>query len=813
MKCRKCNKENREQANFCRFCGAPIERQDDEYAGFYGKKNIREELDKFKKRMVAAIQLKNMASAAKVSLNCVIVGDAGSGRTYLAKSLQGMLLKAGLIKLDKCKEVDAADFSDWMDNFDENLSAVKGGVLLITNAQKLLPEGASMDVYELDRLFTRMRNDKGQMPLVFLSGLKQGLSTFLEANPDIASLFECRYDLKPLDRDDLCIVCEDYIEKSFKMKVSVPAHDKLMKRFEWMVRNEAVQGGGHDAEKIAQDAGVEALMRGASVIEESDIKGPVYEPRTEEEIWAELDGYIGLQNVKKAMHDIVNKIKDASASGNKAVIDDHYVFTGNPGTGKTTMARCFSDILGAIGVLPKGQFIEMAGKDLIADIVGGSERNVKDAVDRAMGGVLFIDEAYGLNSGEFGKSAIDTLVPLLENNRGKFICIIAGYTDNMNDFLKANPGLKSRFNKTIDFPDYNPDEMEQIFLMMAKKQDFKLDDEAKERLHGEMEFMYNRRSSDFGNARDVRNFLKLADERRLERQSAMDSNARAAEGKQLTYHDLAGKNSDEQLDLESIMKELDSLVGLEGVKQNIRALAASVRRDQKLAKARGTAPKIIAEHYLFLGNPGTGKTTVARLMGKMLYALGVIQKPDVREVGREDLVSPYVGDTAPKTKDVVMKAMGGILFIDEAYSLINGDHDQYGNECVNTLVPLLENNRGKFVCIAAGYTREMKAFLDANSGMRSRFTRKIEFEDYNADELYEIFLRNCKSKNLILGEGAADAVRARLKDMYDNRPWDFGNAREVRTYLENVEARLSQRTMYLDDPTEEELTTIKVEDL
>ena len=224
-------------------------------------------------------------------------------------------------------------------------------------------------------------------------------------------------------------------------------------------------------------------------------------------------------------------------------------------------------------------------------------------------------------------------------------------------------------------------------------------------------------------------------------------------------------------------------------------------------------PDLIAEHYQFLGNPGTGKTTVARLMGRMLYALGLLSRPDVVEVGRDDLVGRFQGDTAQLTKDAVMRAMGGILFIDEAYSLINSENDSYGHECINTLVPLLENNRGKFVCICAGYTREMQDFLNANSGLRSRLVKKISFEDYNADELYSIFLLNCRKKGLKLGEGSAEAARKKLQEMYDNRDWDFGNAREVRTFLGEVEARLAERTMFNENATTDELVTILPEDI
>lgn len=808
-KCSKCGKENRNEAKFCRFCGAPI-LKDDRFAGFYGKHNIEKEFSRFEARAEAAAILKD--SIGGIGADCLIVGDAGTGKLFLAGRLYEILLTRGLVENPKYTLVDSSEFDKWMEKFDENLKDARKGVLVVTNAQKLLPGGLSTDVNKLDRLFARMRTSAAQMPPVFLCGLGRGMASFLDNNPGAASLFECRFDLKPLAKEDLAAICEDSLRGHFHLEPSAEFSARLLSRFEWLLRQN-IQGGGHLADKEAQEAGVSALLRGGGILVPDDIKGEVFVPRKEAEIWAEMDKFVGLQTVKDEMHAIMDSIKETRSSGGAPKLDDHYVFTGNPGTGKTTMARCFADILGAAGVLPRGQFVELAGKDLIADVVGGSERNVQEAVDRAMGGVLFIDEAYGLNDGQFGKAAIDKLVPLLENERGKFVCIIAGYTEEMRQFLKANPGLKSRFNKTIDFPDYSPEELGTIFRSMAVARGLTLDEEASEMLHVEMETIYNKRGPDFGNARDMRNLVKLADERRRARQREMPAEDAAREGKVLRYVDIAGRDSAEELKLEDIMKELDALVGLEAVKKSIRGLAAAVRREQMLCKAAGRTPDLVAEHFQFLGNPGTGKTTVARLMGRMLCSLGLLSRPDVVEVGREDLVGRFQGDTAARTKDAVMRAMGGVLFIDEAYSLINAVNDAYGRECINTLVPLLENNRGKFVCICAGYTREMQDFLDANSGLRSRLVKKITFEDYNADELYRIFLLNCSRKGLKLGDGAAEAARARLQEMYDCRDRDFGNAREVRTFLGEVESRMAERTMFYEDVTTDDLVTILPEDI
>lgn len=810
--CKKCKSDNRPEAKFCFKCGSPIEKPDEE-SDFYGKKSISEELGRFRERVKAAGRLSSLGTGVKVGLDCLVVGDAGTGKNWLSGKLSAILLQAGLVEA-KVVKVDAADWSGWKSKLEENLKSAKNGVLVVTNAQKLLPDGASSNVCELDPLFSKMRTSApGAMPVVLLLGLKRGFANYLDANPDVASLFECRFDLEPLDKNALCNICEDELRNRYMLSLSPSFHEKMLKRFDWLLRQGAAEGGGHIALQEAQEAGVGAVLRGSSEVSAEDVKGPVFEPRGEDQIWAELDGFVGLQPVKDEIHSIIDGIKDFSRLGEPMRLEDHYVFTGNPGTGKTTVARCFADILGALGVLPRGQFVEVAGKDLIADVIGGSERNVQEAVDKAMGGVLFIDEAYGLNDGKFGQAAIDKLLPILENRRGDFVCILAGYSREMRDFMKANSGLESRFNKVVDFPDYSPTELEEIFRKMASSKGYSLTDEASGKLSMVMQKMYDRRTDNFGNARDVRNLLASAEVRRRERLRGRSEDEIAAEGRVLSHGDIAGVDAGGEIRLEDVLKDLDALVGLEGVKRDIRRLAASVRREQMLAEAEGRTPNVVPEHYQFLGNPGTGKTTVARLMGRMLYSLGLIRRPDVLEVGRQDLVGRYQGDTAAMTKDAVMRAMGGVLFIDEAYSLNTGPGDSYGHECINTLVPLLENCQGKFVCICAGYTAEMETFLSANSGMRSRLTKKIKFEDYNPEELYEIFLLTCRKEGLVLGAGADSAARERLLEMYESRDAEFGNAREVRTFVRAVKNNLSERTMFLEHPDPLVLKTIEVEDM
>ena len=259
------------------------------------------------------------------------------------------------------------------------------------------------------------------------------------------------------------------------------------------------------------------------------------------------------------------------------------------------------------------------------------------------------------------------------------------------------------------------------------------------------------------------------------------------------------------------MEELDALVGLTTIKHDVKELMAFVKI-QKMREEAGLKSVPVSLHLVFTGNPGTGKTTVARIIARLYKQIGVLQKGQLIEVDRSGLVAGYVGQTALKTQEQIQKALGGVLFIDEAYALAQKD-DAFGQEAINTLLKAMEDHRKDLVVIVAGYTKPMEKFIESNPGLKSRFNKYIEFPDYTIDELMEIFELNCKKYDYVVEEDAKKQIRARLVSKKMQMKENFANAREVRNMFEDIVTNQARRIADMENPTHDDMMKITIMDL
>lgn len=529
---------------------------------------------------------------------------------------------------------------------------------------------------------------------------------------------------------------------------------------------------------------------------------------TFEEVISKLDTLVGLHQIKKQVRDHANYIKFLQLRREKGFdekeeINVHSVFIGNPGTGKTTVAKMMGRLYQKMGLLTKGHVHEVDRVDLVGEYIGQTAPKVKEAIEKARGGVLFIDEAYSLarsndDTKDFGREVIEILVKEMSNGKGDLAVIVAGYPKEMQHFLDSNPGLKSRFKLYFEFSDYLPQELSQIAKYACHEKGVALTAEANDLVDDMIVKAYRNRDRTFGNARFVFDLIEKAKVNLGLRIMALDTPKSLPsemlgliEAEDVKRIELGNKRElpnipiDEKLLAEAI-EELNHLIGMQNIKRQINEMVRLVRY------YRETGRDVLNSFYLhtvFIGNPGTGKTTVARILTKIYKSLGILERGHMVETDRQGLVAGYIGQTAIKTAEKIEEAMGGVLFIDEAYALtqkIGGAHGDYGDEAIQTLLKRMEDNRGAFFVFVAGYPENMEAFLKANPGLSSRFDKILKFEDYAPEELIQIAMLMLEEKGLVPTPEAESHLKRYLAFLYDVRDKYFGNARSVRSVVEEA---------------------------
>lgn len=524
-----------------------------------------------------------------------------------------------------------------------------------------------------------------------------------------------------------------------------------------------------------------------------------------EDLMAELDELIGLGQIKRQIREHATyiqflQLRKEKGFEEKEKINLHAVFTGNPGTGKTTIAEKMGRLYKKMGLLSKGHVHQVDRVDLVGEYIGQTAPKVKEAIEKARGGVLFIDEAYALarandDTKDFGREVIEILMKEMSNGPGDLAVIVAGYPEEMEYFLNSNPGLKSRFKIVYPFHDYMPRELYAIAEYASRKKEVLFSRKAMVCLKEIILDAFRKRDKSFGNARFVYDLVDRAKinlglrAMKAENPEDLSSEVLAL----ITEADVEAINLDPAIQkpdipvdeklLDHAMNELEALIGLKEVKETIREMVDIVKY------YRMTSQDVLNTFYLhtiLIGNPGTGKTSVARILVKIYKALGILERGHMIETDRQGLVAPYIGQTAIKTKEKIDEAVGGVLFIDEAYALTSNSHQDYGQEAIQTLLKRMEDDRGKFYVFAAGYPDRMEKFLKANPGLSSRFDRILKFDDYSADEMVEIASKMISDHGLRITQKAMRQIRAICEVMDRSRDDFFGNARTVRTLVDEI---------------------------
>ncbi len=831
MNCNKCGRPNRDQARYCKWCGEKIMSASDAkspdsgepFATLYDKQSLVDQLNdimtKAKKR---ADWCRKSGVKGRLQLSFVITGNAGSGKKTVARAISQALTRMGILNGFEPDVVNPVEYDMLIEGLQKDEIEVSNNMIIIDEAHRLCPAGKASEIVRLDGILHYAGEWRGneEKPVVVIVG-NDDLLKFFEANPESRNSVSYFLKTNDITVPGMVRIACDILDEEHRT-LSDSARAKLERIFVNDQRNpESALGiNGHNARKRAEEISNAALdlPSDVDVVGPDCVHGTEFRRKSLEEIMAEFDKFVGVEDFKALVESIARNIQVDVRNGRPPKIKDHFLFLGNPGTGKTTMARLLGEVLNALGALPVGQFVEIGADKLISKYIGETAETVEKWVNKAMGGVLFIDEAYQLVNNDHGKDAMDALIRYAWNERGNIVMILAGYEKDMEGLRKLNDGYESRFNEKVIFRDYKPEDLTEIFRGLVKRSEekFTIAQDAEDQLQNFFRNMYNMRQKDFGNARAVGNVYEKAVKRLKQRMDA-DPTVPPA----ITLEDLEGKEAREKRTVGDVMASLDDMVGMARLKNDIKSIVGNAIIGRKMVENGLADPENNGIHIAITGNPGTGKTEVAKRLGQIFKVAGILPTDKVVVKEKRDLLDSFANSAARNMNDAVDEALGGILFIDEAYSLIPMDNPKDKNPdgiaAVESLMTRMISDAGKFITVIAGYKDLIDEFIaNANPGLASRFSDRIHIDDYSATELEAIYMQQVRKKKLQIDDDAVELLNKAICDMVAAKDENFGNARSAINLFKKTEK--NQRARLLRDfdlsnlPTAE-MVRIRKEDI
>ena len=748
-----------------------------------------------------------------LSQHMVFTGPPGVGKTEVARLVgdiyRGLkvLRKGHVVETDRAGMV-AGYIGQTATKTLEKCREALDGILFIDEAYTLAAQhGDNYDPGKeaIDTLLKFMEDNRDRI-VVIVAGYRNQMRRFTDSNPGLASRFSKTVEFPSYNSGELSEIFRRMAARQqfnlpdgFEAKLR-PWIDSRLKAEDWAnareMRTLLEKTREAQAMRLASDASADiSLFTIDDIMAASGQKSEDNQAQIAAAL-ARLDAMVGLAPVKQEVKALIARKQVEQMRRDQGLdvsaLSQHMVFTGPPGVGKTEVARLVGDICRGLKILRKGHVVETDRAGMVAGYIGQTAMKTLEKCREALDGILFIDEAYTLSAAhgdnyDPGKEAIDTLLKFMEDNRDRIIVIVivAGYPNQMRRFIESNPGLNSRFSKTVEFPAYNSADLSEIFRRMAARQQFNLPDGFEAKLRPWIESRAT--AEDWANAREMRTLL----EKTREAQAMRVAGDPSADVSRFTIDDVivatGQKPGDNEVPVAAALERLDAMVGLASVKQEVKRLTARLDVEQK-RREQGLPVAALSLHMVFTGPPGVGKTEVARVIGEVFRALKVLRKGQIVETDRVGLVAGYVGHTAIKTLDKCREALDGILFIDEAYALASSTgtgvgHD-FGKEAIDTLLKFMEDNRDRLIVIVAGYPNEMRRFIESNPGLSSRFTKTVDFPRYGAGDLCEILRRMAARQHFSLPDDFAAALTPWIEER--SKAPDWGNARSMRTLLEKA---------------------------
>ncbi len=752
------------------------------------------------------------------------------GKTTVARLYAKFLTTTGIIAGSRFEEVTGAKLANMgvtgcQKLLDDMLNA-GGSVLFIDEAYQLSSGNSQGGSAVLDYLLAEVENQRSKICFV-LAGYAKQMESFFAHNPGIPSRFPLEVKFEDYTDQELLKILGSKIDTKYSYRMK--AEDGLQGLYGRIATRRV--GRARGKEGFGNARAVENLLsiiyRRQSdrlrverrqgfrpddlLLTKEDFLGP--EPTNallKSKAWVKLQELIGLKSVKESIKSLV----DSVAVNYQRELEEepiieyslNRVFLGNPGTGKTTIAKLYGEVLADLGLLSNGEVVVRNPSDFVGAVIGQSEKQTNGILAATVGKVLVIDEAYGLYGGSaaskggggfsdpYKVAVVDTIVANVHSTPGDDRCVLLlGYRDQMEEmFQNVNPGLSRRFplSTAFTFEDFTQTDMSKILDLKLKQQGFGVTETAKAVVLDILERARSR--PHFGNAGEVDILLNGAKARHQTRLAARET-LRRSTLEALDFDEDHGRTENAETNVAQLFSDT---IGCE----RIVAMLQGYQQTARATKNLGLDPKEhVPFNFIFRGPPGTGKTTTARRMGKVFYDAGFLASGKVLDCSASDLVGQYVGHTGPKVRQLLDKALGAVLLIDEAYRLREG---QFAKEALDELVDCITKERyhKRLIVILAGYENDVNALLAVNPGLTSRFSEVLDFNSLSPAHCFELLGKNVlKQKASIVkggkGNMALDCLETpaaefqtevcRLLERLSKLP-GWGNARDIETLTRSI---------------------------